>query len=95
MLKVQEGVVTSCVILLHVFNATTINLHLIINELLLLTIGLGIAFIMNLIMPSLDKTLVSFKKDIEKGFKEIFMTYSEAFAQIIIMILLYLSKNFN
>lgn len=40
MLKVQEGVVTSCVILLHVFNATTINLHLIINELLLLTIGL-------------------------------------------------------
>ena len=39
MLKVQEGVVTSCVIL-HVFNATTINLHLIINELLLLTIGL-------------------------------------------------------
>ena len=33
---------------------------------------------MNLIMPSLDKTLVSFKKDIEKGFKEIFMTYSEA-----------------
>lgn len=78
MLKVQEGVVTSCVILLHVFNATTINLHLIINELLLLTIGLGIAFIMNLIMPSLDKTLVSFKKDIEKGFKEIFMTYSEA-----------------
>ncbi|MCI2934005.1 aromatic acid exporter family protein [Staphylococcus haemolyticus] len=78
MLKVQEGVVTSCVILLHVFNATTINLHLIINELLLLTIGLGIAFIMNLIMPSLDKTLVFFKKDIEKGFKEIFMTYSEA-----------------
>ena len=49
---------------------------------------------MNLIMPSLDKTLVSFKKDIEKGFKEIFMTYMKL-AQIIIMILLYLSKNFN
>ncbi|MCJ1656304.1 aromatic acid exporter family protein [Staphylococcus sp. NRL 16/872] len=78
MLKVQEGVVTSCVILLHVFNAKTINLHLIINELLLLTIGLGIAFIMNLIMPSLDKKLLDFKREVESGFKEIFKSYSEA-----------------
>ena len=45
----SRGCCNCCVILLHVFNATTINLHLIINELLLLTIGLGIAFIMNLI----------------------------------------------
>ena len=44
MLNVQEGVVTSCVILLHVFNAKVIGLHLIINEILLLIIGLGIAF---------------------------------------------------
>ena len=35
MLNVQEGVVTSCVILLHVFNAKVIGLHLIINEILL------------------------------------------------------------
>src|SRR5699024_8011509 len=34
--KVQEGVVTSCVILLHVFNANTIDIHLFINEVLLL-----------------------------------------------------------
>ncbi|MFC0137172.1 hypothetical protein CD127_04480 [Staphylococcus petrasii] len=78
MLNVQEGVVTSCVILLHVFNAKTINLHLIINELLLLTIGLGIAFILNLIMPSLDKKLLDFKREVESGFKEIFKSYSEA-----------------
>ncbi|GGG84699.1 aromatic acid exporter family protein [Staphylococcus pragensis] len=78
MLNVQEGVVTSCVILLHVFNAKTINLHLIINELLLLTIGLGIAFIMNLIMPSLDKKLLDFKREVESGFKKIFKSYSEA-----------------
>lgn len=78
MLKVQEGVVTSCVILLHVFNAKAINLHLIINELLLLTVGLGIAFIMNLIMPSLDKSLLNLKKEIESGFKNIFKLYSDA-----------------
>ncbi|UBR33213.1 uracil phosphoribosyltransferase [Bacillus sp. SD-4] len=54
-LKVQEGVITSCVILLHVFNAKSIDAHLIVNETLLLLIGLSIAFTMNLMMPSLDK----------------------------------------
>ena len=68
MLNVQEGVVTSCVILLHVFNAKVIGLHLIINEILLI-IGLGIAFLMNLIMPSLDNTLGNFKKEIENELK--------------------------
>ena len=77
MLNVQEGVVTSCVILLHVFNAKVIGLHLIINEILLLIIGLGIAFLMNLIMPSLDNTL-GFKKEIENEIKTIFTQYSEA-----------------
>lgn len=78
MLNVQEGVVTSCVILLHVFNAKVIGLHLIINEILLLIIGLGIAFLMNLIMPSLDNTLGNFKKEIENEIKTIFKQYSEA-----------------
>ena len=69
MLNVQEGVVTSCVILLHVFNAKVIGLHLIINEILLLIIGLGIAFLMNLIMPSLDNTLGNFKKKLKMKLK--------------------------
>lgn len=60
-LNAQEGVITSCVILLHVFNAKEINGHLMINEILLLTVGLGIAFIMNLMMPSLDKNLKRYK----------------------------------
>ncbi|RIP34266.1 aromatic acid exporter family protein [Staphylococcus gallinarum] len=74
--KVQEGVVTSCVILLHVFNATTIDIHLFINEILLLIVGLGIAFIMNLIMPSLDGRLKYFKKQIEDQYTHIFETFS-------------------
>lgn len=77
MLKVQEGVVTSCVILLHVFNAKAINLHLIFNEIQLLCVGLGIAFIMNLIMPSLDKDLMRYKAKIEQEFKEVFLKFSQ------------------
>ncbi|NWK83524.1 aromatic acid exporter family protein [Staphylococcus sp. GSSP0090] len=75
--KVQEGVVTSCVILLHVFNAATIDLHLFINEILLLVVGLGIAFLMNSIMPSLDSNLKHYKQQIEQQFTTIFETFSE------------------
>lgn len=77
-LNVQEGVITSCVILLHVFNAKAINGHLILNEIMLLTVGLGIAFLMNLMMPSLDKKLNHFKQDIENQITEIFNIFSQA-----------------
>ena len=43
-----------------------------INEILLLTVGLGIAFIMNLMMPSLDKNLKRYKNDIEHQITDIF-----------------------
>ncbi|ASE36132.1 aromatic acid exporter family protein [Staphylococcus pettenkoferi] len=76
-LNVQEGVITSCVILLHVFNAESIDLHLFINEVLLLCVGLGIAFIMNLIMPSLDHNLNQYKKKVESQFRHIFTTFSQ------------------
>lgn len=76
-LNVQEGVITSCVILLHVFNAKAINGHLILNEIMLLIVGLGIAFLMNLMMPSLDKKLNHFKQDIENQITEIFNIFSQ------------------
>ncbi|WP_436853936.1 aromatic acid exporter family protein [Staphylococcus caeli] len=75
--KVQEGVVTSCVILLHVFNAKTIDMDLFINEILLLIVGLGIAFLMNMIMPSLDSNLKHYKQQIEQQFTFIFETFSK------------------
>ena len=77
-LNVQEGVITSCVILLHVFNAKAINGHLILNEIMLLIGGLGIGFLMNLWMPSLDKKLNHFKQDIENQITEIFNIFSQA-----------------
>ncbi|WP_323704800.1 aromatic acid exporter family protein [Mammaliicoccus sp. Dog046] len=73
MIGVQEGIVTSCVIILHLFLAESIDLHLIINEILLLIIGIGIALIMNMFMPSLDHKLNQYKRKIEDDF--ILITY--------------------
>ena len=62
--------------MLHVFNAKVIDIHLFINEILLLIVGLGIAFLMNLIMPSLDFKLKQYKEEIENQFTKIFETFS-------------------
>ena len=50
----------------------------ILNEIMLLIVGLGIAFLMNLMMPSLDKKLNHFKQDIENQITEIFNIFSQA-----------------
>lgn len=78
MIGVQEGIVTSCVIILHLFMAKTIDLNLIINEILLLIIGIGIALIMNMFMPSLDHKLNQYKRKIEDDFIIITFVFSEA-----------------
>ncbi|AVQ33115.1 aromatic acid exporter family protein [Staphylococcus muscae] len=76
MFNTQEGVVTSIVILLHFFNATTIDINLVLNEMMLLLIGLSIAFIMNTFMPSFEKELTSYQNDIEAQIRHIFYAYS-------------------
>ncbi|QLK86106.1 aromatic acid exporter family protein [Staphylococcus sp. 17KM0847] len=77
MINTQEGVVTSIVILLHFFNATHINVDLIFNEILLLIVGLSIAFLMNTIMPSFHKELEQFQNEIEAQIRYIFNTFSK------------------
>ncbi|HAR6073547.1 TPA: aromatic acid exporter family protein [Staphylococcus pseudintermedius] len=80
MINMQEGVVTSIVILLHFFNADVIDFSLVVNEVLLIIVGLAIAFTMNTIMPNLDHQLSKYKKEIEFQFKSIFHTFSSACA---------------
>jgi uncharacterized membrane protein YgaE (UPF0421/DUF939 family) len=73
MLKAMDGVVTSTVIILHIYMANHISVELFINELGVITIGIGVALIMNLYMPSVNKKLEDFQSKIEDNFKEIFL----------------------
>lgn len=77
MIGVQEGIVTSCVIILHLYMAKAIDLNVVINEILLLIIGIGIALIMNMFMPSLDNKLNKYKRKIEDDFILITFIYSQ------------------
>lgn len=64
-LKAKDGIVTSIVIILHIFSAGNVTLNLIINELGLIIIGIGVALLVNLYMPSVDKQLKAYQQEIE------------------------------
>ncbi|MGP7816001.1 aromatic acid exporter family protein [Niallia sp. 01092] len=73
LLKVNEGVVTSTVIILHIYSRNNMNWDIILNELGLIVIGIGAALLVNSYMPSLDKQMKEYQMKIEKHFRELLM----------------------
>jgi uncharacterized membrane protein YgaE (UPF0421/DUF939 family) len=72
LLKLKDGVVTSTVIMLHIYSAGTVTLNLLIGEFGIIVIGIGVALLMNLYMPSVDKQLEEYQLRIEELFRMIF-----------------------
>lgn len=72
LVKATEGIVTSTVIIFHLYNSEEITLKLIANELSIILIGIGVALIMNFYMPSVERKLKSFQNQIEDNFATIF-----------------------
>jgi uncharacterized membrane protein YgaE (UPF0421/DUF939 family) len=76
-LKLQDGIVTSTVVMLHLFALQLISFHNIINEVYLLLVGLGISTIINLIyMPDANPKLDQVKNRLEELFSRIFIEIS-------------------
>ncbi|TLS36400.1 aromatic acid exporter family protein [Pseudalkalibacillus caeni] len=76
MLKAKEGVITSSVIILHLYTTSNITLDIIINELLLIVIGIGVALIFNLYMPSMESKIVEYREKIEEKFTFILQQFA-------------------
>ncbi|MCP8616793.1 aromatic acid exporter family protein [Salirhabdus salicampi] len=70
-LNITEGIVTSTVIILHIYGAQQASLALIWNELLLIVVGLGTALLLNLYMPSMEKDLRKKQNQVEQNFRNI------------------------
>lgn len=68
-LNVQEGVVTSSVIILHIYSSGHVTPQLLLNETGLLVIGITVALLMNLYMPSKEKEMKHFQESIEEDFR--------------------------
>lgn len=71
-LKFQDGFVSSVVILLHLFDAKSLSLSLLWNETQLMAVGFGVALVVNMYMPSIDKDLKKYRLDLEALYSKIF-----------------------
>ncbi|SDJ65226.1 aromatic acid exporter family protein [Sediminibacillus albus] len=70
-LKLTPGIVTSSVIILHLYSSHHITFSLIINEFILIIIGIGTALVLNIYMPSLESNLVELQDKVEENFRTI------------------------
>ncbi|SOC39330.1 aromatic acid exporter family protein [Ureibacillus acetophenoni] len=75
-LRIQEGLITSIVIVLHIYVVKEANLENLLNELYIIFIGIGIALLVNSIMPSFKKEIEKYKTEIEKKFSVILYEFS-------------------
>ncbi|WP_242143706.1 MULTISPECIES: aromatic acid exporter family protein [unclassified Bacillus cereus group] len=71
MCKIQEGIVTSSVIVMHLYSLKHITWSAIGNEVAVLTIGISVALLVNMYMPSAEKKLKEYQEQVESNFKTI------------------------
>ena len=77
-LKVTEGIAPASVLVTHLLAEGQITGHIIANEMMLMLVGIGVALIVNLYMPSLEEGLIIQKRTIETQMYEIFIKMSQA-----------------
>lgn len=73
MARAADGIVSSSVIMLHIYSAGQVTFGLLLNELGIVLVGVGVALVMNLYMPSSDDKLEEYQIQIEENFKKIFI----------------------
>ncbi|MCM0647973.1 aromatic acid exporter family protein [Clostridium swellfunianum] len=76
--RFNEGIVVSSVLVTHLLVEKSTEVSLIVNELLLMIIGIGVALIMNLYMPSIDKKIKTNQAEIEDLIRDVLKHMSEA-----------------
>ena len=77
-LKAQEGMVPAVVLSTHFLVANNITIELIFNEVLLMIIGIGVAAIANIFMPSLEDKFKEDKEWIEEHYRIIINKMSKS-----------------
>lgn len=77
-LKVQEGLVVSAVLITQLLVEKTIDLSFILNQLSLVFIGVSIALLLNLYMPSFENKIKKEQEQIEKTIQKILIDMSNS-----------------
>ncbi|MCP8967015.1 aromatic acid exporter family protein [Ectobacillus sp. SYSU M60031] len=70
-LRLQEGIVTSSVIVMHIYSLQHISWGIVWNEILILAVGIAVALLVNLHMPDEEGELRRYQQQVEESFKVI------------------------
>ncbi|WP_071460060.1 aromatic acid exporter family protein [Bacillus massilinigeriensis] len=73
----SEGIVSSSVIILHIYMNGRVTSGFLMEELGLITVGIGVALVMNLYMPSSEDRLETYRREIEENFRMILKEISK------------------
>ncbi len=68
-LNITQGIATSSVIILNLYSASYMSVSFLVDQFLLIIIGVGIGLLLNLYMPSLDKKLTEKQMLLEENFQ--------------------------
>ena len=72
-LGVEEGIVMASVLVTHLMGAVPITGAILLNELGLVVVGVGVALLLNLYMPSVEKQLHQCRHSLEQDMYALFM----------------------
>ncbi|UOQ49765.1 aromatic acid exporter family protein [Gracilibacillus caseinilyticus] len=72
----KKGIVTSTVFMLHLYTLEHVTVGILLNEILLLLIGVGAALLMNTYMPSNEKQMRNIQGEIEQCFQKVWSEYA-------------------
>ena len=73
-----EGIVPASVLVTHLLSSENITLSLMLNEIALVVIGVVVALIINLYMPSMEEEIIKCRHDIEENMYDIFNNMTQA-----------------
>ena len=76
LLKVDIGVAPSTVLVIHLWTQQQLTSSLFVNELLLVTIGAGVAILLNWYMPSYRQEIERSREEIEDKMREVLLKMS-------------------
>ena len=76
LLKVDIGVAPSTVLVIHLWTQQQLSFELFVNELLLVTIGAGVAILLNWYMPSYRQEIERVREEIEDKMREVLLKMS-------------------
>lgn len=76
LVKVDIGVAPSTVLVIHLWTQQQLSFSLFVNELLLVTIGAGVAILLNWYMPSYRQEIERVREEIEDKMREVLLKMS-------------------